>query len=118
MKTKIEDVITKSHQKKMKGFLESGRSNKVMKKILNNNIKYKSRRTEFKERYISQNASAKIKFNKPMGGLQNNMETLTNTYYTKMKFSIKDLFSKCHQVLSFLPIWSHLLKKSLIENFT
>ena len=118
MKTKIEDVITKGHQKKMKGFLESGRSNKVMKKILNNNIKYKSRRTEFKERYISQNASAKRKFNKPMGGLQNNMETLTNTYYTKMKFSIKDLFSKCHQVLSFLPIWSHLLKKSLIENFT
>ena len=30
----------------------------------------------------------------------------------KMKFSIKDFFSKCDQILSFLQIWSHLLKKS------
>ena len=35
----------------------------------------------------------------------------------KMKFFIKDLFSKCDQIRSFLRIWSHLLKKSLIENF-
>ena len=35
----------------------------------------------------------------------------------KMKFSIKNFFSKCDQVRSFLRIWSHLLKKSLIENF-
>ena len=34
-----------------------------------------------------------------------------------MKFSIKDLFSKCDQIRSFLRIWSHLLKKSLMENF-
>ena len=34
-----------------------------------------------------------------------------------MKFSIKDFFSKCGQIRSFLWIWSHLLKKSLIENF-
>ena len=33
-----------------------------------------------------------------------------------MKFSIKDLFSKCDQIRSFLRIWSHLLKKSLMEN--
>ena len=35
----------------------------------------------------------------------------------KMKFSIKDFFSKCNQIHSFLRIWSHLLKRSLIENF-
>ena len=35
----------------------------------------------------------------------------------KMKFSIKDFFSKCDQICSFLRIWSHLLKKSLMENF-
>ena len=35
----------------------------------------------------------------------------------KMKFSIKDFFSKCDQIRSFLHIWSHLLKKSLMENF-
>ena len=35
----------------------------------------------------------------------------------KMKFSIKDFFSKCDQICSFLLIWSHLLKKSLMENF-
>ena len=35
----------------------------------------------------------------------------------KMKFSIKDFFSKCDQIRRKLRIWSHLLKKSLIENF-
>ena len=35
----------------------------------------------------------------------------------EMKFSIKDCFSKCDQIGSFLRIWSHLLKKSLMENF-
>ena len=35
----------------------------------------------------------------------------------KMKFSIKDLFSKCDRICSFLGIWSHLLKKSLMKNF-
>ena len=34
-----------------------------------------------------------------------------------MKFSIKDFISKCDQILSFLQIWSHLLEKSLMENF-
>ena len=35
-----------------------------------------------------------------------------------MKFSIKDFFSKCDQIRSFLQISSHLLKKSLLENFS
>ena len=34
-----------------------------------------------------------------------------------MKFSIKDLFSKCDKIRSFLGIWSHILKKYLMENF-
>ena len=34
-----------------------------------------------------------------------------------MKFSIKDFFNKCDQIRRKLRIWSHLLKKSLIENF-
>ena len=34
-----------------------------------------------------------------------------------MKFSIKDFFSKCVQIPSFLRTWLHLLKKSLIEKF-
>ena len=34
-----------------------------------------------------------------------------------MKFSIKDFFSKCDQIRSFQRILSHLLKKSLMENF-
>ena len=33
-----------------------------------------------------------------------------------MKFSIKDFFSKCDQIRRFLRIWSHLLKKFLMEN--
>ena len=34
-----------------------------------------------------------------------------------MKFSIKDLFSKCDQICGKLRIWSYLLKKTLMENF-
>ena len=34
-----------------------------------------------------------------------------------MKFSIKDFSCKCDQILRKLRIWSHLLKKSLMENF-
>ena len=35
----------------------------------------------------------------------------------KMKFPIKDFFSKCDQIRKKLWIWSHLLKTSLMENF-
>ena len=45
-----------------------------------------------------------------------NEAALSNTAQ-KMKFSIKDFFSKCDQIRSFLRIWSHLLKKLLMENF-
>ena len=36
---------------------------------------------------------------------------------TKIKFSIEDFFSKCDRIGSFLWIWSHLLKRSLKQNF-
>ena len=35
----------------------------------------------------------------------------------KMKFSIKDIFTKCGQIRRKLRIWSHLLKKYLMEYF-
>ena len=38
------------------------------------------------------------------------------TRTAQMKFSIKDFFSKCDQIRRKLRIWSHLLKKSLMEN--
>ena len=41
----------------------------------------------------------------------------SQSLHKKNKFSIKDLFSKCDQICSFLWIWSHSLKKSLVENF-
>ena len=34
-----------------------------------------------------------------------------------MKFSIKDIFSKCDQIRRKLRIWSCLLKNSIMENF-
>ena len=43
-------------------------------------------------------------------------DNLVNTAQ-KMKLSIKDFFSKYDQIHSSLRIWSHLLKKSLTENF-
>ena len=38
-------------------------------------------------------------------------------HYTKMKFSIKNFFSKFYQIRRFLRIYSHLLKQSLLKNF-
>ena len=35
----------------------------------------------------------------------------------KMKFFIKDFLSKCDQIRRKLRIWSHIMKKSLMENF-
>ena len=39
------------------------------------------------------------------------------THCTKMKFFIKDFYSESGQICIFLRIWSHLLKKSLMEHF-
>ena len=47
-------------------------------------------------------------------GIFSILETITTQ---KMKFSIKDLLSKCDQIRIFLRIWSRLLNKSLMENF-
>ena len=41
---------------------------------------------------------------------------ISNTAQNR-KFSTRDFFSKCDQIRSFLRIWSHLLKKSLMEDF-
>ena len=35
-----------------------------------------------------------------------------------MKLSVKDFFSKCYQIFRKLRIWWHLLKKSLMKNFS
>ena len=42
---------------------------------------------------------------------------LIRSLHKKMKFSIKDFFSKCDQIWRFLWIWSHLFQKSLMGNF-
>ena len=47
----------------------------------------------------------------------NLLEDLRDITAQKVKFSIKDFLSKCDQIRSFLRIWSHLLKKSFMENF-
>ena len=43
--------------------------------------------------------------------------TISLSLQKKMKFSIKDFFSKCEQIRSFLWICSYLLKKSLTVKF-
>ena len=37
--------------------------------------------------------------------------------YQFINVGIKDFFNECDQIRSFLRIWSHLLKKALMENF-
>ena len=55
--------------------------------------------------------SSKIKFCNSSGS--------TDFYCTgqKIKLSFKDFFSKCDQIRRFPRIWSHLLKKTSMENF-
>ena len=49
---------------------------------------------------------------------RNGIQEILNSFTVqKMKFCLKDFLSKCDQIRSFQRIWSHLLKKSLIENF-
>ena len=43
--------------------------------------------------------------------------TLFKNTAQKMEFSIKDFLSKCDQIYKNLLTWSHLLKKSLMEDF-
>ena len=59
-----------------------------------------------------------------LAGKNKNQETEFQTSFksctlhcTKMKFFIKDFFSKSDRIRRKLRIWSHLLKKSLMENF-
>ena len=40
-----------------------------------------------------------------------------HVHCSEKNFSIKDFFSKFDQIRSFLHIWYHLLKKSLMGNF-
>ena len=59
---------------------------------------------------------------KPYMGDKNHLSIMsrkekTNITAQKMKFSVKDFFSKCDQICKKLRIWSHLLKKSLLKNF-
>ena len=65
----------------------------------------------------------KIPFNKFQSIFSNINNWIRDLYmfliplHKKMKFSIKNFFSKCDQIYSFLRNWPHLLKKSLTENF-
>ena len=45
------------------------------------------------------------------------LEFIAEITAQKMKFYIKDFSSKCDQIRRKLRIWSHLLEKSLMENF-
>ena len=50
---------------------------------------------------------------------KSDLKSLICTLHTpqKMKFTIKEIFSKCDQIYRKLRIWSGWLKKSLMENF-
>ena len=48
--------------------------------------------------------------------IKNYNENSDKNIAQKIKFYIKDFFSKCDQICSFLRIWSNLLKKFLMEN--
>ena len=71
--------------------------------------------SEFDSDYNKSNASYEQRF---LRAISQFFETVTLATTTeKMKFPIKDFFSKCDQIRKKLRIWLHLLKESLTENF-
>ena len=92
-----------------------GRSH-VLPKKLNNLLKYM-------DAHNKKSNECMYSVNMRFGGsqihrLNSQVFTCLGDYCTqKMKFSIKDFFSKCDQICNFQRILSHLLKKSLMENF-
>ena len=72
-----------------------------------------------KNRWILRNSVASRKVSvKPSENLLKILESLLQIDTAQeMKFSINDFFSKSDQIRRKLQIWSHLLKKSLMENF-
>ena len=72
-----------------------------------------------KNRWILRNSVASRKVSvKPSENLLKILESLLKIDTAQeMKFSINDFFSRSDQIGRKLQIWSHLLKKSLMENF-
>ena len=56
-------------------------------------------------------------FSSQKTSLMTGISMMKTSLHKKMKFSIKDFFSKCDQIPRELRIWLHLLNKSLMENF-
>ena len=57
---------------------------------------------------------------KKMGNGKQNIKYEFDTLHIilqKKELSIKDFFIKCDEIRSLMRIWSHLLKKYLMENF-
>ena len=81
------------------------------------------------ELYISKDIQKeKIRFQKIIWAVKSNLiyqePNIPGIHHTNQKwrdlpaqkmFSIKDFFSKCDQIRRSLRIWSHLLKKSLMD---
>ena len=78
---------------------------RVMARIHSNYGKIRAK-TKSKSKQFSRNELSRIFYSQKF--------TITAQ---KLKFSITDFFSKCDQIHRKLRIWSHLLNKSLMENF-
>ena len=65
---------------------------------------------------INRNLITRLDFQTRLSACHLNSFRISNTEQ-KMKFSIKDFFSKYDQIGRKLRISSHLLKKPLMENF-
>ena len=100
---------------------------KLIVKIVDAFNELETRSWRFRSRYLQSAAILKKKlrykcfffkkfFRIPLLKMPSYDSFWTTTLH-KLKFFIKDFFSKCDQMHSFLWIWSHLLKKSIMENF-
>ena len=74
-------------------------------------LKRKQNRVFVFSHYNKKNLAAEFRYSLWCTAQKSNIYTVQ-----KMKFSIMDFLSKYDQIRSFPRIWSHLLKKSLVEN--
>ena len=79
---------------------------KIMKKV-----------NKIQERYLRLKANNYDLINVELLDVTNQIPPQQRCTAQKMTFSIRDLFSNCDKIRRKLRIWSHLLKKFLLENF-
>ena len=102
-----------------RGFVKISKKFKIFVELENQSLLETLEKWSFNRSAVNNILYFEIGFVKYGPGITYLLDTFQYvSLHKQMKFSIKNFFSKCDQIRITLGIWSHLRKKSLMENFT